>query len=243
MINYEFKKGSATAVNIRSTYGVNVEASRGLIGKPNMKSVDSFDWKYLHGSTPDLANRRYENKTITLDCWMTAKSKQQLVENVSSFLAFFSYDELLWMKVSWTDRDGHPSTTPDPYAAKGIYGLVYLKSVSEINYKYRFGQQLAKFSLTFVDPYPMKRVVKYGGTSGSGVDYNIISETEIDLYLEDGTKVMDILSQSGHIDCGLNTMILICGDVVHASTENQSNQLIVPTDSVEDTVTTIYDEI
>lgn len=243
MIIYQFKKGSEQYVNIKTAYGVTVESSEGLEGKPALKSVDSFEWKYLHGSIPDLRNRRYENKEIKLNCWISASSKQMLVESLNNFLGFFSYDELLWMKVSWDNNDGHGTIVPDPHASKGIFSLVYLKSVSSIEYKYRFGNQMAKFTLTLIDPYPMKRVVKYSGTGGDGVDYDIISDTEIDIYIEDGMSVIDILNGNGHLDCAINSIILICGDVVHASTNNVSGKLIEPTNDSEDNVNTIYNEI
>lgn len=244
MIIYQFKKGNGSYVNIRAAYGVTVESSEGLVGKPAMKNVEAFDWKYLHGSVPDLRNRRYENKEIKLNCWISADSKQKLVESLNEFLGFFSHDELMWMKVSWDNNDGHVIVIPDPHASKGVFSLVYLKSVSAIDYKYRFGKQIAKFSLTLIDPYPMKRVVKYQGISGGdGVDYDIISDTEIDIFTEDGLSVMDILSSSGHIACGNNVTILICGDVVHSTTNHVSGNLIDPTNTSEDSVTTIYNEI
>jgi len=242
MIKYEFKKGSAAYVDIAATYKVRVEKSEGIIGKPSLKSVESFDWKYLHGTTPDLRNRRYQNKEITLTCWMTAESKQKMVEDFNAFVGFFAYDNLLLMKTSWDGNDGHGSISPDPHASKGIYSLVYLKSVGNVEYRYRFGRQVAKFKLTFVDPYPVKQVLLYTGTESDGVDYAITSDTEIDIFASNGASVYDVRSGSGHIVCSLNSVILVCGDVPHATTSHASGRFIDPT-SNRDTVTVIYSEI
>lgn len=264
MLIYTFKKGSDAEVNIKTTFGVHVEKSSGLIGKPSFKPVDSFDWKYLHGTTPDLRNRRYQNKEITLNCWMAADSKQQLTERFNNFINFFAYDELLLMKVMWNNRDGRPPMIPDPHAPKGIFSLVWLCDVDDVRFKWRYGEQIIRFTLKFIDPYPVRRVYRYGGVDIDGVDYSIISDTEMDIFVNNGISVYDILTGSGHIDCPNDSIILVCGDVSHATSEYPRRERTdpeVPVDPTDpttftitgydfiratshlDTVTTIYEEI
>ncbi len=248
MIIYTFKKGAEPEVDLRTfpdggnTFSVHVDGSSGLIGKPAMKSVVNFDWQYLNGSVPDLRNRRYENKEIALSCWVTAASKQKLVETVNKFLYYFNYDDYLLMKVTWDNTDGHHNIIPNPHASKGIYSLVWLDSVSPVRYRFRFGKQYARFELLFKDPYPVKRIYQYSGTASDGVDYDIVSETEIDIYTEDGQQIRDILTGTGHIDCGF-TKILVCGDVTHATDSQGGNAIVKPTNTSEDIVTLLYSEI
>lgn len=239
---YTFKKGSDDAVNINSTYGVIVDKSTGLIGKPSLKNVDSFDWKYLHGTTPDLFNRRYQNKEITLSCWMTADSKQQLVERFNNFISYFSYDGLIFMKVTWPTDNNNGYVVPNPHTAKGLFGLVWLSKVDGVDFKWRYGKQVIRFKLILVDPYPMKQILRVTGEEGDGVDYDIVSDTEIDIFTSNGLEVYDILTGSGHLATGINTYILVCGDIVHATNSSSQDTLIKPSNHL-DTVTVIYEEI
>lgn len=276
MLQYTFKKGSDAAVNLtsmpykwgnsNSSYAVHVEKSTGLIGKPSLKSVEQFDWKYLHGTTPDLRNRRYQNKEITLECWMTADSKQQLAERFDNFLRYFNYDDVILMKVTWdTDNDNGGAAPPNPHVAKGLFAIVYLNKVDGVKFKWHRGKNIVRFNLVFVDPYPVKRVYHYTGTSGVGVVYDIISDTEIDIFTDNGDRVYDILTETGKILCPINTYILVCGDIAHAKSNSfyyeradpevpidptdpstyviTEYKLVYPLDTVEDTVTTIYEEI
>lgn len=254
MISYSFKKGNGSYINISTAYNVMVEKSDGIIGKPSMKSVESFDWKYLHGSTPNLRNRRYENKEITLTCWMPSISKQKMVEDFNAFIGFFAYDNLILMRVGWNNSDGNQfvplrAGDVDPHASKYIFNLVYLKKVSDVEYRFRYGKQIAKFKLTFVDPYPMKTVyklVKKQSSTNSKVNYNIISESEIDIYNELGDSYFDILngSSSTAVNCGFGNHILVCGDVVHAipGGPHAADTLVTPDDPVNE-ITTVYSEI
>lgn len=252
MLKYTFKKGNDTAVELKSmpynwdgtvsTFTIYVDGSNGLIGKPSLKSVDAYDWKYLHGTTPDLRNRRYMNKEITLSCWMTADSKQQLVERYDQFLTYFRHDDYILMKVTWDTDNDNGGIAPNPHASKGIFALVYLNGVQNVRHKWRKGFNAIRFELCFIDPYPMKQVLKYEGTEGNGVDYDIVSETEIDIYTENGDIVYDILTGTGHIDCIPNRYILLCGDVVHATNSNGGTTLVTPSNT-RDEVNLIYSEI
>ncbi len=241
-MRYTFRKGSAEAVDIRETYGVYVESATGLIGKPQLKTVDAFDWKYLHGTTPDLINRRYGDKEITLSCWMKAVSKQQLVERLDAFMRYFDHDDLLLMKVTWETDNDNGGLLPNPHAAKGLFAIVWLKSCDIKPFKWHKGTNIVKFTMTFHDPYPVKRVYRYGGAEGEGVEYDIVSDTEIDIFTEDGSAVYDIKTGSGHIDVVLNRYIIVCGDVSHAEDSNGGSDIITPTNHI-DTVTEIYNEI
>lgn len=226
MITYTFKKGSEMAVNLRSvpytwggqlsTFSVHVEKSTGLVGKPSLKAVEDFDWKYLHGTTPDLSHRRYQDRDIALTCWMEGDSKQQLVERLDTFLHWFRYDDLILMKVAWDTDNDNGGVTPNPHASKGLFYLVWLKAVSDVRYKWRKGKNIVKFTLNFVDPYPVKRIYSYTGEEGDGVIYDIVSDSEIDIYTNRGDKVQDITDKIGVLRCQLNTYIIVCGDVEHA---------------------------
>lgn len=252
MLTYTFKRGSENTRNLRAfpsnwagragQFTVNVEKSTGLIGKPSLKSVENFDWKYLHGTTPDLHNRRYQSKEITLQCWIAANSKQQMVEYYDEFLRYFTYDDLILMKVTWDTDNDYGGYLPNPHDSKGLFALVWLKSVKVDKQKWRFGKNHIRFTLTFEDPYPVKRIYYYTGEDNDGVNYDIVSDSEIDIFTDKGDAVYDILSNSGTIDCGLNTYILVCGDVGHATDSNGGVGLITPISNY-DTVNLIYSEI
>lgn len=254
MLTYTFKKGSDAAVDFASfpmddvqshNYKVHVEKTTGLFGKPSLKSVEAFDWKYLHGVTPDLHNRRYQSKEIQMSCWIEADSKQQAIYRYNSVVEYFSYDDLIFMKTTWADDMDYGGVipSPNPWSPKGLFALVWLKSARITKHKLRKGRNIICFTLVFEDPYPMKRVYRYGGTELDGIIYDIVSDTEIDIYLETGEKLYDILNETGRIACQQNnTHILVCGDVVHATNTDLGDELIMPANS-GDTVTEIYSEI
>lgn len=254
MLTYTFKKGTDGEVNLASfpmmdtspmyPFKVHVEKTTGLIGKPSLKGTETFDWKYLHGTTPDLHNRRYQSKEITMSCWIEADSKQQLIQRYNAFIGYFTYDDLIFMKVTWSDDMdyGGSMPSPNPWAVKGLYDLVWLKNVKVDKQRVRKGKNYIQFTLVFEDPYPMKRVYLYGGTELEGVNYDIVSDTEIDIYTSAGDCVYDILNEQGSIVCGNQTIVLVCGDVVHAEDSNGGDSLVTPINNL-DTVTEIYSEI
>lgn len=238
MITYEFKKGSGATVNIRDTYGVRVESGEGLIGKPALKSAETFDWKYLHGSTPDLANRRYQDREIKLKCWMKADSKQDMIERFNNFINYLKHDGLIFMHVTFPNTS---NPNQGVYGnTKGLFYLVYLQSVGEVSFKWRTDKQVLRFTLTLKEPTPVKRVWRYSNTfgSGGGLNYNIHSETEIDLYLTNGEEVIGITNGSGTIACEkTGTYYLIAAGEVSAAT------ITVTKLANENRLTLIYEEI
>lgn len=250
---YSFKKGSDTAMQLNEvehpwdasteTFTVHVDKSTGLIGKPSLKAVDSYDWRYLHGTTPDLTNRRYANKLITLSCWIEADSKQQLAERYDDFLHYFNYDDLILLSVTWATDNDNGGISPNPHESKGLYALVWLKGVEAVKHAWKRGKNYMRFTLVFEDPYPVKRIYRYSGgadPTGEGVDYDIVSETEIDIYADSGVVVKDILTGNGHLDIGFG-YILVCGDVAHVKDSNGGDDIITPTGRED--VTLIYEEL
>lgn len=247
MLTYTFKKGSAAAVNIFTEYGVHVDKSSGLVGKPSLKAADSFDWKYLHGSTPDLRNRRYQSKEITLNCWIEADSKQQFMEKFNRFLTFFSYDDLMLMKVTWPTDNNNGGAMPNPHVSRGLFALVWLRNSSVDSFKWHRGKNRCKFTLTFEDPYPVKRIYLYSVNPNAGdpspsqsVGYDIVSDTEIDIFTEDGNTMYDILSGDGSLPCAVGKYVLVCGDVTRATSGHFSYEAADPEVPVDLTDPTTY---
>lgn len=233
MLTYEFKKGAEAAVNIKTTYGVTVESSEGMIGRPKMKSVEAFDWKYLNGSTPDLKNRRYVNREIELHCWITASTKQGMIDRMNNLTKFFASDELIFMHVSFDNNDGSQVSVN-----KGLFYMVYLDSISETNFKWRFGKQLAKFTIRLIEPCPVKKVLKLRSTSGDPtIYYDISSETDIDIYTSGGYNVIGITEGTGMIKMLNGEYLIAAGDIEHAG------HITFEPQSQEDAFETIYTEI
>lgn len=253
MLTYTFKKGTDADVNLASfpmqgesafPFKVHVDKTTGLVGKPSFKSAETFDWKYLHGTTPDLRNRRYQSKEITMSCWIEADSKQQLILRYNAFIGYFAYDDLIFMKAIWSDdmNYGDSIPYPNPWTPKGLYALVWLKETKIEKQRFRKGKNFIRFTLVFEDPYPMKRVYLYGGSEAAGVNYDIVSDTEIDVYTSDGNVVYDIVEETGSISCGIGSVILVCGDVVHAKNSNGGTSLVT-TVSGMDSITELYSDI
>ena len=69
-------------VNFREM-GIRVESSNGVTDLPKLKQAASVDWPDYHGKVVDLANKRYEEREITLNCWLKASGKIDFVERVN----------------------------------------------------------------------------------------------------------------------------------------------------------------
>lgn len=236
MLTYEFKKGNGNYTNIKTSYGVNVESSAGLIGRPSLKNVSSIDWQYLNGITPDLASRRYNERKIELNCWITANTKQGLIDRLNNLQKFFMYDELIFMRVTFDNNDGQGALSNN----KGLFFMVYLDSISEPVFKWRYGRQLAKITIRLVEPCPVKRIKQLTITSGDSkatVIYDIKSNTDIDIYTSNGTTIMGVTEGRGIFSLGNKDYVILAGDIEHAE------RLGLNTADSENTFEEIYAEI
>jgi len=123
-------------------YGVYVEKSSGLIGKPKRKSPEMYEYPGENGFIPDLGEVVYEARTITLSCFMLADSAGQLISMYESFTSIL-YNKtalcVLNMKIDGVTK---------------LSFNCYVKEVSDMSKKFRNGMNAGEFTITFIEPKP-----------------------------------------------------------------------------------------
>ena len=133
-----------SGVNFRDI-GIRVESSTGVLDQPKLKTPSSIDWPDYHGKVVDLTNKRYEEREITLNCWLKATGKIDFVERVNRLYDLLRADGTARLMISI-----HP-TKPllyEVYAADGI----------SHNKRWHDDKMIGTFSIKLREPDPVKRV-------------------------------------------------------------------------------------
>ena len=73
-------------------FGIRVESSTGVLDLPKLKTPASVDWADYHGKVIDLTEKRYQEREITLNCWLKASGKMDFVERVNTLYDRFRQD-------------------------------------------------------------------------------------------------------------------------------------------------------
>lgn len=73
-------------------FGIRVESSTGVLDLPKLKTPASVDWADYHGKVIDLSEKRYQEREITLNCWLKASGKMDFVERVNTLYDRFRQD-------------------------------------------------------------------------------------------------------------------------------------------------------
>jgi len=189
MLKYYIATGTAET-NILTEYGVNVSGSTGLLGRPDFKNAEKFDWKYLNGEWIDLRNRRYKSREIKLKCWVKANSEQNAINKMNNFMKVFGTNKLIRLHIEFVNNSNGEVVT----GAKGLFYLVYLSKTGQPSYKWNQSRQIISFEVTLTEPSPVKRIYKVVSTYGDhSVSLSYHSATEFDVHWGDGDVDYDLL--------------------------------------------------
>lgn len=162
------------------TKGVHVSASSGVVDGLKMKEPFTVSWEDYNGQAIDLSAPRYEVREIKLDCWLKASDPVDFVTKVNSFLALFDKAGLRRLQI------GIDANKPLVYE-------VYRASAVDIEKKWRSAEMIGTFTLTLVEPEPVKKVLKYTRTSDADKTVSITFESDyiINIYWGDGNTTLD----------------------------------------------------
>lgn len=168
-----------------ATYGVHVSASDGLLSKPSYKKSLAHNWADYHGEVIDLTKRSYEPRSIKLDCFIMAESKEEFLTKCNTFLSIFDQTGTRRLKV-----------TVDP--SKPLLYEVYIDGDIDVKKEWNDGQMIGRFSLKLTEPEPLKRVLKYTRSSDATktVTITITSTKLVNIYWGDGTYTYDVSGTS-----------------------------------------------
>ncbi|MEY8607409.1 LamG-like jellyroll fold domain-containing protein [Muribaculum intestinale] len=169
-----------SGVNFRDI-GIRVESSTGVLDQPKLKTPSSIDWPDYHGKVVDLTNKRYEEREITLNCWLKATGKIDFVERVNRLYDLLRADGTARLMISI-----HP-TKPLLYEVYASDGITPSK-------RWHDDKMIGTFSLKLREPDPVKRVVRHQRINETSRELSIALKTEkvVSVYWGDGTVTEDV---------------------------------------------------
>lgn len=129
-------------------YGVYVESSIKLIENTERKDQFSHDWAEYHGEIVDTKLYRMKSREIELECWIKADGKMDFVTKLQSFLLQFQRRGLHRLRCGIHDY-------------KPLLWDVYLQNGIEVEKAWRDHEMFGRFSISFVEPHPVKRAVRF----------------------------------------------------------------------------------
>ena len=161
--------------------GIHVESSTGVIDLPKMKAPPAVDWLDYHGKVVDLTAKRYQEREITLNCWLRASGMLDFIQRTNSLCDLFRIDGTTRLMISI-----------DP--AKPLVYEVYNEDGIAIQKRWREDKMIGTFALKLKEPDPVKRVIRCQVTDESTDTLTIVitSKKMVNIYWGDGTADQDV---------------------------------------------------
>ena len=167
--------------NLRD-YGIRVESSSGVVDLPKLKSPEAHDWPDYHGTVKDLSNKRYEEREITLECWLKASGKLDFIQRLNSFCGLLRQDGTQRLMISINP------TKPLVYE-------VYCEDGVAVSKKWRDDLMIGTFTLKLKEPDPVKRVIRHERTDDASTADLVVafkSDKMVNIYWGDGSVSHDV---------------------------------------------------
>jgi len=167
-------------VNLKE-YGIRVESSTGVLDLPKLKTPASNDWADYHGKVIDLTAKRYEEREITLNCWMKATGKMDFTERLNRLYEVFRKDGTQRLMIAI-----HPT--------KPLVYEVYCEDGVAPSKRWHDDKMIGTFALKLKEPDPVKRVVRHQrlGVSSSQLTIAFKSDKMVNIYWGDGSVDYDV---------------------------------------------------
>lgn len=157
-----------------ATYKVGVSASKGLTDLPKQKTPLSVDWSDRDGKYIDLSHRTYQQREITLECFMSANGYGDFIAKCDSFLALLMGAGLHYLQVSLSETDNQNQAV-----TSYLHYMVYQDGGVALNKSWHEKHMIGTFSLKLIEPEPFKQVVNLNDNSIVSV---VISATRLCKY-------------------------------------------------------------
>lgn len=178
-------------------YGVYVSASKGLLDGLKMKEPNKVEFDGYHGTAVDLSRPRFEERSITLECFMKVKGgKMAFVQAVKNFVEQFHAKHVApasGMEGSVCPAGLHRLTV-DIHPTKPLLYEVYLPDGMEVDKTWNDSKMVGTFSLKLTEPEPVKKVIKHLRVSEETKRLTITLTTTklVNIYWGDGTQMQDV---------------------------------------------------
>lgn len=203
-------------------FGMRVESSSGVLDLPKLKSPASVDWADYHGKVIDLSEKRYQEREITLNCWLKATGKMDFVERCNNLFSLFQKDGTQRLMISI-----HPT--------KPLVYEVYCEDGVAVSKSWHDDKMIGTFSLKLKEADPVKRVVRHQRINSNSAEVSIAfkSDKMVNIYWGDGSVETDVYG-----DCtGSNAIkhtyqsnriyYIIVAGVIEDITDFKTNGIIV----------------
>lgn len=179
-------------------YGVYVSASKGLLDGLKMKDPHKVDFDGYHGTAIDLSRPRFEEREITLECFITATGgKLEFVRKVKAFLDLFSQRHKV-AEGATINADLCPAglhrLLVDIHPVKALVYEVYLPDATSVEKTWNDARMTGTFTLKLVEPEPVKKVLKHIRTNSGNAktEFTITTGKLVNVYWGDGTTTQDV---------------------------------------------------
>lgn len=216
-------------------YGVHVSASKGLLDGLKMKEPAKVDFDGYHGTAVDLSRPRFEERDITLECFMHVKGgKMAFVQAVKAFVEQFHAKHpapASGMEGSVCPAGLHRLTV-DIHPTKPLLYEVYLPDGMEVDKTWNDAKMVGTFTLKLKEPEPVKMVLKHLRVSSATKRATITLTTSklVNIYWGDGTQMQDVYGTNVTITHDYaedgDYFIIITG-VIEEVTNVETNGIIV----------------
>lgn len=166
--------------NLRD-FGIRVESSSGVLDLPKLKSPTSNDWADYHGKVIDLTDKRYDEREITLNCWLKASGKMDFTERVNKLYEIFRKDGTQRLMISI-----HPT--------KPLVYEVYCEDGISPSKTWHDDLMIGTFTLKLKEPDPVKKVVRHQKLSSTSQKLTVgfKSDKMVNVYWGDGEVDYDV---------------------------------------------------
>lgn len=165
-------------------YGVYVSKHSGLIGGLAQKDSLTVNWEDYHGRVRDKKNKRFKERTITLDCFIEAQSRSAYVRAVMAFLAQWQKDGTQRLKVEY-----------DGKAKPLVYEVDLTDEINPSETWGRYNDELmvGTFQLKLVEDEPVKRVLRHiSATANSVSSITLTTVKMVNIYWGDGNMTSNV---------------------------------------------------
>lgn len=176
-------------------YGVHVSKSKGLMDGLKMKEPTKVNFDGYHGSAVDLSRPRFEEREITLECFMEVRGgKMEFVRNVQNFIKQFTAKHTNAAYPNSLCPAGLHRLTVDIHPTKPLLYEVYLPDATDIDKTWNDKRMVGTFTLALKEPEPVKMVLKQLCVSDATKRVSITLSTSklINIYWGDGTTMQDV---------------------------------------------------
>lgn len=133
-------------------YGVYVESSTGVLDALKLKPPIKANWPDSHGSMIGIARRLYEEREITLSCFIVAENNDLMIKQFNAFIRNFS------QRFMESNQDLQQLIIDIDHPTRPLIFMVHLSEGISLQKKWREGRQIGVFTLKLVEPEPVKIV-------------------------------------------------------------------------------------